>query len=437
MKKVNILYVSKLIKYISVYLEYIFLSLIISFTLLTLSASAYEIENTTKETEVIYNSFLYQRSFIKNVYFKAYCVQPHFKAESYSEGLIKRELPTNSQTSSILEQEYKLSKDGKFLMTINQYISDSKIQSVDTKTIEKLTKEMGARHISFNGELYYSYAENESGATGGIGSIFAPENPFDYTEPMIKPTYFMDQVYNDDILQIIKEGKDITITEKSDSMWKIEYKDPDSEQFYDLELDPSRDFIITKMSGYWNRGQVFEKNMTYGSTEEGFYYLKRGVLSINNEIKSIMEIGEFELNGPEDNYTLEIPIGTRVTDHTKGIPAIYYQGQPGKTSEETGDISIYSLTDSIDRVALEGLEDIKDKGIEEIKPQIQEIEPSFINYKSNTPNETNITGTNIKNDNRKIVMESAKFRFVVIIVAIFLMISGVYVLFIYKRGGKV
>jgi hypothetical protein len=345
-------------------------------------------------------------------------MQPYFQAEKSQTGPPK--LVHDPWKKAIIEQQYQLNKNGKFLLTINQYHSN--------EGTEEWQKEAVKTSISFNGEFYHCVSLSESDEPG-LASIFTPEHPFDYSKPMIKPTYFMDHVFNDDILKILKDDENTMITVTEEDMWRLEYQDPESDKFYHLELDPKHDFMITRMTGYWNVGQTFEKNMEYDQTEEGFYCLKRGTLSINGKEPTIMEVREFELNGPEGNYTLEIPIGSRVTDHTKGFKQIYYQGQPGRTSEETGDINIYTLADSIDRIALEGIEEMMRplKNIEpnakDVQHKIQESTQSTNNQEPNSQNDTN-SAIDVKVDNKELKDESGKFRYVVISAAILLILVG-------------
>ena len=87
--------------------------------------------------------------------------------------------------------------------------------------------------------------------------------------------------------------------------------------------------MIVRMTGRWTRSTNFQKTMEYGVTEEGFYYLKRGEVALDERAPYVMIVNEFELNPPEDSYVLEVLIGTSMMDHTKGpTPHRYVEGRP-------------------------------------------------------------------------------------------------------------
>ncbi len=350
-------------------------------TILPIYTHAESTIDKLEKLRLVRNSFQYQRSLFKNMKFKAYYTQPYMEIEESQNGQPKFiEVP---EKKTIWEHIYEINKDGKFLITTSKYQLDQNLQ--------KMQQESNTKHISFNGELYYHYSQLGDSDSGepGLGSIFTPAQPFDYSKAMVKPTFFMDHIFNDEIHKILDNPNHIQITITVKDKWRLEYKDPDSEMFYNLELDPEQDFMITRMSGYWTDSKTFEKIMQYGQTVEGLYYLKKGTLSIGGEEATIMEVQEFLLNGSEGDYTLEIPIGTRVTNYVKGFPEIYYQGQPGKTADESGDTSIYTVADRLNR-------------FEEFEPDItlEDIGDAQLKSKQQTLSEPNFVQTQIEDETK-------------------------------------
>ncbi|MHC4624879.1 MAG: TlpA family protein disulfide reductase, partial [Planctomycetota bacterium] len=257
-------------------------------------------------------SFLRQRSLFHNGRFKGCYIQPYSRVDG--SGPSQPKIVEIEGKKSIVEQEYQLNRDGRFVLTTTWFVSDE-------KTGER-ERESGVNRISFDGQVYHSESRPVSDGPGA-GSIFTPEHPFDYSKPMVKPTFFMDHVFNDDVLGALEDRENIKITSTAEGKWRLEYRDPASDRFYDLDLDPEQDFMITKMSGYWTAFQRFEKKMEYGKTDEGFYYLKRGTLSVGGGEPTVMVVREFSLNGPEGNYRIEFPPRTRVTDHRNGRREFY------------------------------------------------------------------------------------------------------------------
>ena len=325
--------------------------LVVFVSLLSFSplAHVYGVQESALDANIrlIQESFLYQKSLYRNMSFTAYYIQNNHEIEESQTK--SSDLSHDLGKHTITRQDYQLNKNGKFLFEKQDYRTDTNYDSIDSSLLGQLESLGGPVRISFDNELYNLESRPPTGEPG-LGSIFTPEQPYDFTRAMIKPVFFMDHIFNEGMVLAIGNNKNIKLTVLSDELWKLEYKDPDSDNFYDLELDLTQDFMITKMKGHWNVGKSFEKKMEYGKTEEGFYYLKKGTMSINGEEPTEMIVEEFRLNGPEENYTLEFQVGTRVTSHVNGYPEIYYAGQPGATADEKGDPSIYAVADKFKRI---------------------------------------------------------------------------------------
>ncbi|UCG48333.1 MAG: hypothetical protein JSU94_00880 [Phycisphaerales bacterium] len=295
-------------------------------------------DDTPAKLRLIHDSFVHQRSLFRNVRFVAEYIAP-YRQVLEPRSLKPRFIDVPGE-KSILHQQYQLNRHGQFIFKTAFARSD--------EYIKETTKETGTQTLSFNGELYYCDSRPRS-EEAGLGSIFTQQQSFDYSRVMIKPTFFMDHAFNDEILQILREPENVEIATTDDGLWRLQYKDPNSDKFYDLRLDPKQDFMIVTMVGKWDHTSNFRKDMQYHRTDEGFYYLNTATLAVGQAEPTTMNVKDFALNGPEPDYTLKFPLGTRVTDHTKGFPEIYYEGQPGKTADETGDQSIYTIADTINR----------------------------------------------------------------------------------------
>jgi hypothetical protein len=290
--------------------------------------------------EQVRSSFDFQGSLFNTVRFQARLISPYMNPDKPE---------ANTGLRRVIDQTYTLSKQGKFLFSDTRGILDLRSGNVTLDTDK-------TEHLAFDGETYRYY----NGTTdSGLGSIFTPEQPYDWSKPMTKPIFFMDHLFDEKIKKALNNKQCLTI-DTSDGYWRIEYKAPelaDATDSFVIYCDPKQDFMIVKSEGFWTPTKRYCKETQYAMTEEGFYYPVKGKLTVGSEIEVTLEVTEFELNAPQPSYALEFPVGIRVTDHTRGLPRIYYEGQPGKTATETGDRSIYTLADSMNRVALESVSD--------------------------------------------------------------------------------
>ncbi len=283
-------------------------------------------EQTSEKLEKIRRSFDNQRAMFQNMRFTAIRTQP------YSVALINRRINSELQLNvkeipgkqKITEQSYQINKTGKFLFSYQEFVKDS-------ETGQKIPENQPFR-ISFNGKIYRNLLSDK------IAVISTPEQPFDPSGPMIKPTFYMDHLFNDKILKLLSNPNNITISELENGLWHLTYKNPDtqSNEFFDIDFDPAREFIITKIQGNWAGETNYTKEIEYSQTEQGFYYPLKGTLTLSGNEPSTMQITEFQLNGPEGDYTQDIPDGAEITDYSRNTeqPVKYIFGKTRKTYED-------------------------------------------------------------------------------------------------------
>jgi len=92
-------------------------------------------------------------------------------------------------------------------------------------------------------------------------------------------------------------------------------------------------------------------------------------------------------------------------------------------------MSIYTLADSIDRIALEGIEEMMrplknvEPNAKDAQPQIQESTQPTNNHEPNSQNDSK-SAIDVKVDSKNLKDESGKFRYVMIGSAILLILVG-------------
>jgi hypothetical protein len=225
--------------------------------------------------------------------------------------------------------DYQVSKTGKYVLGTTLYERDL---ATGLETMIDLT-----RWHSFNGQLYRmldcAYESREPLKPAfPTGYIFAPEQQPDPVGSMIKPTFFMDHLFNPQVDRALNSPDNVTISETDDGLWYLEYSNPDGTcpKFLNIHVDPAQDFMITRVQGDWDGRRDFVKEIAYGKTAEGFYYPVNGTFATGGKAPKRMEVTAFELNAPEGDYTVEFPVGTLIRDYTKGNPAQYRWGQEGR-----------------------------------------------------------------------------------------------------------
>jgi len=367
-------------------------------------------------------SYEWQESLFETLAFKARYMQPLYvlesplgsERESVARSLANRTL--DPARLSIIEMDYQLDRNGRFFFQTTELT----VHKASLREEDRMTPSV----LAFDGEQYRFFAvPGDQGP--GLGSIFLPEHPYDYSKPMVKPTFYLDHIFNEKVSQILSDPDAVTITETANRTSQIDYLGEGTQDAYRLELDPKQDFMIVMMRGPWTEKESFEKRAEYAQSEEGFWYPVKGTLSIGGGEPTVLEVTEFRLNAPEHTYSPEIPVGTRVTNHTQGFPEIYYEGQPGKTAEESGDESIYTMADRLNRLELFDL----DERLEKIEPSLVANMPTTV---PPTPGEEKKPVSNQPATEEK-VSEQIPRPYIVTVTALLVILLAAW-LFLRKRG---
>jgi len=218
--------------------------------------------------------------------------------------------------------EYQIDVDGRYLMSLAQY-----------ETVPASGEIESQRHsakYSFNGETYRAFYSEEQ------ASIFTPEQNYDNGRPLIKPTHFMDHMFNESVDYILEHPERAELSETGQGLWILKYEDDKSQFVYEATLDPKQDFMIVELKRTSKEGHVYLKKVEYKTTSEGFQYPIKGQRSFNGKNGLTMNITEFKLNIAGSNYTLEFPKGTHVRDYTRRTnpPETYRYNEPNKDYTE-------------------------------------------------------------------------------------------------------
>jgi len=280
-------------------------------------------EKVTEKLETIRRSFEKQRAMFKNMRFKSNWLQPHTQIKQ-EPGKPPQEVEfINIPDEKILNiQEYQTDKNGKYLLSLEQYVTDAASGEIKSKR--------HSEKYSFNGETYrVFYSEKQA-------SIFTSKQRFSTGRSLIKPTSYMDHMFNENVDWIFDNPQSANFSETANGLWVLEYRNDESEEAYNITLDPKKDYMIVELKRTSKAGDVYEKKIEYRKTKEGFWYPARGHMSFSSQPDLTMNITEFELNVPDTDYTLDFPKGTHVRDYTKDPekPEIYRYGQPRKSYEE-------------------------------------------------------------------------------------------------------
>lgn len=268
-------------------------------------------------------SFEKQREMFKNMWFKANWLEPHMQITRESgkppDQVEFIEIP-DEKILNILE--YQTDKEGRYLMSLEQHVTDA-------ASGEKKSKRHSSKY-SFNGHTYRAfYSEHQA-------SIFTLEQKFSTGRSLIKPTYFMDHIFNEDLIRTLDHPESVKFSETADGLWILQYDDEQSQYSYEATLDPKQDFMIIELKRTSKDGHVYTKKTEYKKTAEGFRYPVKGYRSFDGRHELIMNVTAFELNAADNNYTLEFPKGTHVRDYTRRAnpPEAYRYGQAKKSYEQ-------------------------------------------------------------------------------------------------------
>ena len=271
----------------------------------------------------IRQSYEKQRAMFRNMRFKADWLDPHMQ--------VKREPGKPPEQTELIEipdekilniLEYQTDKDGRYLMSLEQHVTDAASGRIKSK-----------RHSSrygYNGETYRAfYSERQA-------SIFTPEQTFSTGNSLIKPTSFMDHIFNEDLNYVFDHPESAGLSETADGLWILKYEDAGSQYTYRATLDPKQDFMIVELERTSKEGHVYMMKTEYEITAEGFRYPVKGYRSFGGKHELVMNVTEFELNAADSNYTLEFPKGTHVRDYTRKTdpPEAYRYGETKKSYEQ-------------------------------------------------------------------------------------------------------
>ena len=287
------------------------------------------VETAGSEQEVrtrlskIQQSFEKQRAMFRNMRFKANWLDPHVQ--------IKQDPGKPPDQVEIIEipdekilnlLEYQTDKDGRYLMSLEQHVTDAATGKIKSKS--------HSSKYGFNGETYRAfYSEKQA-------SIFTPEQKFSTGQSLIKPTSFMDHMFDEDLNYVFVHPERAELSETSDGLWILKYEDAKSQYKYQATLDPKQDFMIVELERTSKEGHVYIKKTEYKSTSEGFWCPVKGYRSFGGKHELTMNVTELELNVADVNYTLEFPKGTHVRDYTRRAdpPEAYRYGQKKKSCEQ-------------------------------------------------------------------------------------------------------
>ena len=271
----------------------------------------------------IRQSYEKQRAMFRNMRFKADWLDPHMQVNREPgkppDQIDLVEIP-DEKILNILE--YQIDKDGRYLMSLEQHVTDAASGRIKSK-----------RHSSkygYNGDTYRAfYSERQA-------SIFTPEQKFSTGSSLIKPTSFMDHIFNEDLNYVFDHPESAEILEAADGLWILKYQDAGSQYSYRATLDPKQDFMIVELERTSKEGHVYIMKSEYEITGEGFRYPVKGYRSFGGKHELTMNVTEFELNAADSNYTLEFPKGTHVRDYTRRTnpPEAYRYGETKKSYEQ-------------------------------------------------------------------------------------------------------
>ena len=271
----------------------------------------------------IRQSYEKQRAMFRNMSFKADWLDPHVQVNrepgKSPDQIDLIEIP-DEKILNILE--YQIDKDGRYLMSLEQHVTDAASGRIKSK-----------RHSSkygYNGETYRAfYSERQA-------YIFTPEQKFSTGRSLIKPTSFMDHIFNEDLNYVFDHPEIAEISETTDGLWILKYQDAKSQYTYCATLDPKQDFMIVELLRTSKEGHIYIVKTEYEITGEGFRYPVKGYRSFGGKHELTMNITEFELNAPDSDYVLEFPKGTHVRDYTRRAnpPESYRYGETKKSYEQ-------------------------------------------------------------------------------------------------------
>ncbi|MCK5270661.1 MAG: redoxin domain-containing protein, partial [Sedimentisphaerales bacterium] len=280
-------------------------------------------ENVAEKMNVILRSFESQRGMFRNMRFKSNWTSQHYVfAGKFRPG---KKPPTPVEVEGkhgLTIQDYQLDKDGRYTTTVERFV-------VDDATGSKTPHQAPSKY-SYNGKIYRAfYSEQQA-------NIFTDKTNIEAGRRLIKPTIFMKHIFDEDIERVLHRPESASFSETADGLWHLECTDNESEKIYEITFDPSRAFMITEMITTTKKGYYVKTQCEYKKTKEGFWHPVKGVRSFKKREPFVMNITEFVLNGPEDDYVLDMPKGTNIRDYTKDPdnPEVYRYGLAHKSYEQ-------------------------------------------------------------------------------------------------------
>ena len=271
----------------------------------------------------IRRSYEKQRAMFRNMRFKADWLDPHIQ--------IRQEPGKPPEQTELIEipdekilniLEYQTDRDGRYIISLEQDVTDAATGQIKSRR-------HSARY-SFNGETYRAfYSERQA-------SIFTPEQKFSTGRSLIKPTYFMDHLFDEDLIYVLDHPESAEISETPEGLWILKYQDAGARYTYLTTIDPRQDFVVIESKRTSKEGHVYIKKTEYEVTSDGFRYPVKGYRSFGGNHELTMNVTEFELNATDINYTLEFPKGTHVRDYTRKAdpPEVYRYGIAKKSYEQ-------------------------------------------------------------------------------------------------------
>ncbi len=267
-------------------------------------------------------SYAEQRAMVENLYFETERVDPYRPPiHASSDGNDRRPaIPEPLKGFSLRsDTKYQVDLAGRFRHEQRRYkVNDATGDSV---------MEARPQYVSFDGQLYHSlrYSQKSDGTYSGMGTIFTPEFDFNVVGPEIKAPFFMDHIFNEDLVPFLT-ASDIQVLEQADGTWKVAREStPDDAKIKELTVRPDMNFMITEIRGFWSPGLDFSKTVKHKRLSNGFYHPEQGVLQLSGLMRATLDIKSFELNADDSHgYEFPIPPGIHIDDYSTGVRKTYY-----------------------------------------------------------------------------------------------------------------
>ena len=294
-----------------------------------------ELEKNRLKLEKIRASFGRQRAMFRNLRFKTETApRPHLVMRNPNRPPTVDNLTVLPEKEDLESMDYQIDRDGRFVLKRQRSLLDKKT-GIKTEQGPPLEE-------SFNGETYRSRVSKDSAV------IFTPKQSFNVADPLLKPTHFMPHLFSKDIDRVLADSRSVEFSETADGLWLMKYPRTAStslnagkDRMYEITFNPKQELMITKWramsrvsggTGY----QTEEYRAELSRAEGGFWRPVKCVCEFGKQEPSVLNVVEFELNGPEGDYNLEIPVGSHVDDYARRPDrvSVYKFGERPKTYDE-------------------------------------------------------------------------------------------------------